>query len=79
MRDYSERPALPYGLPAPNAALLEALDDLIRLNAAQAAIHKSGLAERDGDRVPGYSDLEDARDVTLDRLARERTESLTGF
>lgn len=77
--DTGERPALPFAWPEPDAALLEALDDLDRLDAALNAFHEAGTDERDGDETPGYTAVEDARDGVLERLAQERAKTLTGL
>ncbi|GJE57326.1 hypothetical protein [Methylobacterium thuringiense] len=76
--DSGERPSLPFGWPAADAVLTEALDDLRRLDAGQEAMH-SGNPHRNGDTVPGYDALEDARDNALDLMAKTRAESLTGL
>lgn len=78
-RDTGERPAVPYGWPKVDSELLDALDNLNRLDAAQAAMGKVGIAERDLDTVPGYDGLEDARSEALDRLGKARAESLIGL
>ncbi|XYD12601.1 hypothetical protein R1A27_34525 (plasmid) [Methylobacterium sp. NMS12] len=78
LQDTGERPVLPYGWPAPDAALLEALDDLVRLDAAQNAMFAPD-SDRPGDKVPGYGALEDARDEALERLAATKAESLIGL
>ena len=78
-RDNGERPAVPHNWPAPDAALLEALDDLVRLDAACQAVLRTGDASRDHDDVPGYDAIDLARRQALCRLASERAESLIGL
>ena len=78
-RDNGERPAVPHGWPAPDAALLEALDDLVRLDAACQAVQRSGDASRDHDDVPGYDAIDLARRRALSLLATERADSLIGL
>lgn len=77
--DTGERPALPFAWPEPDAALLEALDDLDRLDAALEAFFHSGSDARDGDETPGYDAVEEARDGALERLAKERATTLAGL
>ena len=79
-RDNGERPPVPHGWPRLDAALLDALDDLNRLDAAQDVMGTAGSGdERDADTIPGYGDLEDARDSVLDRLSEVRASGLTGL
>lgn len=78
--DNGERPALPHGWPRFDADVLEALDDLNRLDAAHDALGSAGSGgERDANTLPGYDDLELARDDALRRLGRLRAESLLGL
>lgn len=78
MQDTGKRPDLPHGWPSPDAALMEALDDLTRLDAAQNAMFGTD-SDRPGDKVPGYHALESARTEALDRLTRTKAESLIGL
>lgn len=79
LRDNGERAAVPHNWPAPDAALLEALDDLVRLDAACQAVLRTGDASRDHDDVPSYDAIDLARRRALSRLATERAESLIGL
>lgn len=80
MRDDGQRPVVSHGWPRLDAALLDAFDDLTRLDAAQLAMGKAGLcAARNADTVPGYDGLEAARDDALVRVCGTRAESLTGL
>ncbi|GJE57350.1 hypothetical protein [Methylobacterium thuringiense] len=76
--DIGERPAVPFGFPALDAGLMEALDDLTRLDAAIEAMH-SGNPNRDGDTVPGYEGLEWARNEALDHFVTIRARGLDGL
>jgi len=79
-QDTGERPAVPSRWPMVDSALLDALDDLHRLDAAQLAMGRAGRAgERDADTVPGYEGLEDARRGALDRLEKIPADSLLGL
>lgn len=77
--DTGERPALPFAWPEPDAVLLEALDDMDRQSAALEAFHNAGSDARDGDETPGYDAVDDARDLALERLTKERARTLTGL
>lgn len=79
-RDDGRRPAVSHGWPRLDAALLDAFDDLTRLDAARLAMGKAGLcAARNTDTVPGYDGLEDARDDALVRIRDTSAESLIGL
>lgn len=75
--DTGERPALPEGWPAPDADLVMAAGDLLRLDAAIAELLRG--TDRDPKAVPGYTDLDDARDETLATLSNGRAYSLDGL
>ncbi|KQO49961.1 hypothetical protein [Methylobacterium sp. Leaf85] len=77
--DTGKRPALPFAWPEPDATLLEALDDMDRQDAALNAFFNAGTSGREGNEIPGYDAVDEARDGALERLAQERATTLTGL
>lgn len=77
--DTGKRPPLPLGFPSPDAELLEALDDLTRLDAAIEALLKAGDEGREDRDVPCYQTLDAERDRALERLVEAHARSSEGL
>lgn len=75
--DTGERPQLPEGWPAPDASLVMAAGDLLRLDAAIKALLSSD--KRSAEETPGYTGLDEARTDALAVLSGERAHSLHGL
>lgn len=75
--DTGERPPMPRGWPATDAALVTAAGDAERIEAAILALVTGD--DRDMDEIPGYSELDEACDEVQATLVRERATSLVGL
>lgn len=75
--DTGERPRLPEGWPAPDASLVMAAGDLLRLDAAIKTLLSSDT--RSAEETPGYTGLDEARTDALAVLSSERADSLHGL
>ncbi|MDP4026845.1 hypothetical protein Q8W71_30055 [Methylobacterium sp. NEAU 140] len=79
MQDTGERPDTPHGWPRLDGALLTALVDLRRVDAAIEVLIAHLPADRDTETLPGYGELQDARAAVLDILTETRADSLPGL
>ena len=75
--DTGERPAVPYGWPAIDAALTSALAELRMIDAAMAALMQGH--DREANDVPCYSDLDDAREAAIDVLEMKAAQGMIGL
>lgn len=79
MQDTGARPALPYGWPAIDAELVAAVVDLRRLDLLTETLLGGLPEDRDPETVPGYIELENARQGVLAALSGTRAEGLPGL
>ncbi|UHC20460.1 hypothetical protein LRS73_35605 (plasmid) [Methylobacterium currus] len=79
MRDTGARPALPYGWPTIDAELVAAVSDLRRLDSLTETLLRGLPEDRDPETVPGYIELESARQGVLAALSSTRADGLPGL
>ncbi|AWB26179.1 hypothetical protein DA075_35500 (plasmid) [Methylobacterium currus] len=79
MRDTGARPPLPYGWPALDSDLVAAVSDLRRLDSLTETLLRGLPEDRDPETVPGYAELESAREAVLAVLVDVRAEGLPGL
>ena len=75
--DTGARSEMPRGWPVPDAALLNAVADLQRLDAMLAAIPSP--ADHDLDELPEWRALDAARDTAIETLTRTRAKTMPGL
>jgi len=77
LQDNGERPSLPYGWPAPDAALTTALIDMIRVHAAIDTLPST--LDREHNELPEFGGLEEAVNEAIGTLIHTPAISLSGL